>query len=175
MTESIKMTGYKATKADMTCQPDKNKPAFQFEMGVWYEVEGEIEECKNGFHFCEHPSGVWSYYSDADARVFKIEAEEVLPKKSSPGADRKRVCRRIRLTEEMTFRNPSNRNSGDYNTGYHNSGYRNSGNRNSGDCNSGNRNSGDCNSGNRNSGDCNSGYRNSGDCNSGYRNSPYRS
>lgn len=150
-----KMTGYKATDKYMKCRDT------QFVLGEWQECEGELVECQNGFHFCEYPSGPWAYYSDPGTRIWRVEAEMVLPKKREPGADLKRVARRIRLVEEVVI------------GGNHNSGYRNSGNRNSGNHNSGDLNSGDGNSGNRNSGYWNIGYGNSGYWNIGNGNSGY--
>ncbi len=128
------MTGYKATDANMRCRD------YQFKLGEWAEIEGEIVECERGFHFCEQQSGVWEYYTNPETRVFKVEAEDVLDTAFVPGADYKRVCRRIRLVEEVKI--GSNGNSGDLNSGDRNSGYRNSGNRNSGDGNATNYSSG---------------------------------
>ncbi len=169
------MTGYKATDVNMQCR------GFQFELNKWYEVNGDLIWCKWGFHFCVHPSGPWSYYTQEGTRVFRIEAEEVLETPYEAGSDLKKVCRRIRLVEEIAFSGDGNSgygNSGDGNSGYgnsgdKNSGYGNSGYGNSGDKNSGDRNSGYGNSGDGNSGDGNSGYGNSGDKNSGYGNSGY--
>ena len=73
------LTGFKATDKDMKCR------GFQFELGKWYEVEGELALCGNGFHFCDYWSGVWAYYSDPGSRVFKIEAEDVLDLAVEPG------------------------------------------------------------------------------------------
>ena len=68
------MTGYKATDKDMRCR------GFQFELGKWFEHEGELVECQGGFHFCEQPSGPWAYYQDPGTRIFKVECEGVLEK-----------------------------------------------------------------------------------------------
>ena len=171
MSEEVKyldgiITGYKATNGDMKCRD------FQFEIGKWHECEGELELCKNGFHFCEQPSGVWAYYSGSDTRVFKIEAEFVLDNKVEPGADFKRVAKRIRLVEEIKVgskQNTGDGNTGDWNTGYRNTGDGNTGDRNTGDGNTGDRNTGDGNTGDRNTGD-----GNTGDGNTGYRNTGYR-
>ena len=145
MPELIKqMTGYKATDANMMCK------GVTFEVGVWQECEGELVECKNGFHFCEYPSGPWAYYSGVGTRIWKIEAEEVLTKKREPGADIKRVARRIRLVEEVLI--GGDWNAGSWNTGSWNTGDRNTGNGNAGDRNTGNRNTGNGNATNRASG-----------------------
>ncbi len=159
-----KMTGYKATNADMVCNHE-GKP-FKFELGVWYEHDGPIEECKSGFHFCEQPTGVWAFYSAEGTRVFKVEAEDVLETPFTPGADRKRVCRRIRLTEEVQV-------TGDSNTGHWNTGNRNTGHWNTGNWNTGNKNTGHSNTGDRNTGNRNTGYWNTGHWNTGNRNTGY--
>jgi hypothetical protein len=103
------MTGYKATDKDMKCR------GFQFELGKWFEHEGELVECQSGFHFCEQPSGPWAYYQDPGTRIFKVECEGVLEKPFAPGADAKRVCKRIRFVEEINV-------TGDSNTGHRNTG-----------------------------------------------------
>lgn len=65
------MRGYKGTKADMTCR------GFQFELGKTYKAQGEIEICRNGFHFCENLGSVFEYYPPDDGnRFFEIEAKE---------------------------------------------------------------------------------------------------
>jgi hypothetical protein len=148
-----KMTGYKATDKDMTCQ------GFQFELGKWYEHKGELEFCKSGFHFCRYPSGVWAYYNKDGTRVFKVEARDVI-EEYTPGADLKLVCREIRLVSEIEITGHSN--TGDSNTGDSNTGDRNTGNWNTGDRNTGNWNTGHLNTGDRNTGNWNTGYWNTG-------------
>ena len=171
------VTGYKATDENMKCR------GFQYEIGKWYEHEGEIAQCESGFHFCGYQSGPWAYYSEG--RLFKCEAELVL-KFNGPGADIKHVAKRIRLVEEINVtgdgntgywntgdRNTGNGNTGDRNTGYRNTGNRNTGDLNTGDGNTGNGNTGDRNTGYRNTGDLNTGNGNTGDWNTGYRNTGY--
>ena len=163
-TFTAKMTGYKATDANITCMGHK------FELGQWYEVD-EVELCKRGFHFCAHPSGVWSYYSDSTTRVFEIEAEHVLEVPIQAGADFKLVAKRIRLTKEITTGNAGNAgNDGLGNTGHRNTGHRNTGHWNTGDRNTGDRNTGDRNTGDRNKGDWNTGLGNTGNQNTGHWN-----
>jgi hypothetical protein len=139
------MKGYKATDKDMKCR------GFQFELGKWYEHEGELIECQSGFHFCDQPSGPWAYYSEEGTRIFEVEAEGILDESFKPGAEVKRVCRRIKLVREIEIGGDSNtgnsntgdRNTGDRNTGYCNTGYCNTGYCNTGYCNTGNSNTGD--------------------------------
>jgi hypothetical protein len=167
-----KMTGWKATDKDMKCKD------IQFVLGEWQECEGDLVECKNGFHFCEYPSGPWAHYSEPGTRIWKVEAEQVLVKKREPGAALKRVARRLRLIEEVLIRgdqntgdfNTGNRNAGDCNTGHQNTGDRNTGHQNTEDCNTGNRNAGYGNTGHCNTGNRNTGHRNTGLWNTGNRN-----
>jgi len=85
--------GYKATDKNMKCR------GFQFELGKWFKHDGEIAMCESGFHFCEYPSGPWSFYNDKDTRMFKVEARGVL-KGDDPGADLKHVAMEICLVEK---------------------------------------------------------------------------
>ena len=104
------MTGYKATDTNMKCKD------HQFVLGEWSEISGDIIECSRGFHFCEQPSGVWAYYPNSGTRVFKVEAEDVLEKPFESGADFKRVCRRIKMVEEVKFDGSSNTGNGNTRT-----------------------------------------------------------
>lgn len=119
MSEYIEeMIGYKIFNDDLTCRGFKFK-----EQGI--NILGNddpLELCKNGFHFCVHPSGVWSYYDNG--RVFKIKAYDV-KYEYQPGSDLKCVCRKIELLEEVKI--DGDRNTGDGNTGYGNTGNRNTG------------------------------------------------
>ena len=153
MTELTKageiINGYKATDANMCCR------GFQFELGKWYEYDGELELCESGFHFCEYPSGPWAYYNFEGTRIFKCEAEYVLLS-NGPGADLKHVAKKIRLVEEIEI-------TGDWNTGDRNTGYVNTGDWNTGDRNTGYGNTGDGNTGDGNVGKYHTGCLNVGD------------
>jgi hypothetical protein len=131
--------GYKIFNEDMTCK------GFKFKIGM-NELENNdpLKLCKNGFHFCKYPSGVWSYYNNG--RVFKIRAYDVLEIPVEPGSGFKLVCRKIEVLEEIKI------------TGYWNTGYKNTGDRNTGDSNTGDRNTGDRNTGYWNTGNWNTGY-----------------
>ena len=176
------MKAYKVFNNDWTCR------GFKYEIGKTYELEGNLEVCKNGFHACEKLVDCFNYYTfDSNNKVAEVEILGDIVKDNDKIATNK-----IKIVKELTWyqvldkvnignnntgnRNSGNRNSGNNNTGNRNSGNRNSGYNNSGDCNSGhwnsgNRNSGYINSGDRNSGNCNSGYNNSGHWNSGHWNS----
>jgi hypothetical protein len=157
-------TGYKATDENMQCR------GLQYVLGEWQEVEGDLELCENGLHFCAELAHTYMYYASPDHRRFKCEVEDVLELPQAPGVTTKYVARRLRLVEEIIV--IENSNTGHFNTGYsntgdYNTGNRNTGNRNTGDCNTGYSNTGDYNTGNRNTGDYNTGNRNTGNRNTG--------
>jgi len=193
----MNVRGWKNVRMDMMTTWGQ----FKFEIGRTYIQEGEIELCKNGFHFHRNPFGLFTYYSFdlENVGVLEIEAGGVIV----DGED-KSVCSEITIVRQLTLEqvkelgnmannmgwgntgdwNTGDLNTGDRNTGYRNTGYRNTGYRNTGDLNTGYRNTGyrntgDRNTGDRNTGDLNTGYRNTGyrntgDLNTGYRNTGYR-
>ena len=147
------MIGYKGFDKDLKCR------GFQYEVGKTYEIDGKIELCERGYHFCKNISDCFRYYDQSNARFAKIEA---LGEVIQADDDSKCVTDKIKILEEIP-REEAVRMS-------------NSGNRNSGNWNSGNRNSGNWNSGECNSGECNSGDWNSGDWNiSSYNNGCFMS
>ncbi len=155
------MVGFKATDKNMCCQ------GFKYEIGKEYELDKSMPLiwCQSGFHFCEQPSGVWTYYSADDTRIFKIEAADILEAPFEPGADFKRVCRKIKFVEEIKI---GDRNTGNWNTGYRNTGNWNTGNWNTGYSNTGYWNTGNWNAGNWNTGNWNTGDWNFCDYSTGY-------
>jgi len=152
--------GYKVFNPDFTCRN------FKFKVGETYKHNGEIEMCREGFHFCTKAQDCFRYYGfDGRNKIAEVEA---VGKILTNDSDSKICTDKIKILRELSWQEVLVVcNSGTNNTGHRNSGDRNSGDRNSGYRNSGDRNSGDRNSGDRNSGDMNSGYMNSGYRNSG--------
>ena len=88
------MKAYKAFEKDMTCR------GFQFAEGKTYELpEGqEAKLCERGFHACERPVDVLSYYNAGQAVVHEVEVEGVDPKRKN---DTKLCARKIHIGARM--------------------------------------------------------------------------
>ena len=163
---------YKVFEPDWICRDYDYKRNGNV-IGEIYEMDGEIEICERGFHYCPKLVNCFNHYGfNSNNKVAEIE---ILGDIKDDGGD-KEVTNKFKIIRELSWHevlelvNVGSGNTGNRNSGDGNSGDVNSGNGNSGDGNSGNRNSGDWNSGNRNSGNRNSGDWNSGDGNSGYLN-----
>ena len=92
-TENRTVKGYKGFDKNLECR------YFQYEIGKEYETE-RAELCREGFHFCENPHDVLSYYSAGDGNRFAVvEASGVSDEK---GDDSKRVSIRISVKAEIS-------------------------------------------------------------------------
>ena len=60
------ITAYKGFKDDFSCLD------FQYEVGMEYHIDGDVEMCGNGFHACEKPIDVFSYYDLSPNRRYAI-------------------------------------------------------------------------------------------------------
>ena len=61
------VTAYKAFNPDWTCL------GFQYSVGETFTHEGPVSICKSGFHACENPLDVLSYYSICDSKFALVE------------------------------------------------------------------------------------------------------
>lgn len=178
------MRGYKAFNKDLICR------GFQYEIGETYEMDGEIEICERGFHFCKDLANCYKFYLETeDTRICEVEALGEIKTN-----DNIKYCtNKIKILSEVEnpreqsntdtsssgYCNDGAYNCGNWNYGRYNTGDRNIGTRNSGDFNVGHWNSGHCNTGDHNvgygnRGNHNTGDYNTGDCNTGYCNSGYK-
>ena len=83
--------GYKGFNPDMACRD------FRYEAGKTYTMEGRIEPCERGFHFCRNMADVFNYYGKNGCRYAEVEAfGKVID------SDDKSVTDRIRIVRELT-------------------------------------------------------------------------
>ena len=87
---------YKGFNKNLQCQPDGDKPPFQYEVGKAYE-ESEAELCSCGFHACEFPLDVFGYYPPADSRYCEVELDATEEKEK----DSKRTGKKIKIGSEI--------------------------------------------------------------------------
>ena len=90
--EAKKIKGYKGFDKDLKCR------GFQYEVGKEYQIDGEVECCENGFHFCENPFDVFGYYAPADSRYCEVEGSGDI---SKYGGDTKVAASNIRVEAEI--------------------------------------------------------------------------
>jgi hypothetical protein len=62
-----KITTFKGFDADLKCRD------YRYKTGETYHHEGEVKACAGGFHACEYPLDVFSYYHPAGNRFCIVE------------------------------------------------------------------------------------------------------
>ena len=94
MTETIK--GFKGFDKDLKCR------GYQYEVGQDFQEEGKIEACSKGFHFCENPFDVFSYYppsvENGINRYCVVEGGGSIDKDSD---DTKIACSKLHISAEI--------------------------------------------------------------------------
>ena len=91
-----KCKAYKAFNADMTCRD------FQYEEGKIYEIKGEPQMCKQGFHACLNLLDVFNHYSGEigkDIVVYEVELEGVSNERNEN--DSKVVAKKITIGKRI--------------------------------------------------------------------------
>jgi len=118
MTDEI--IAYKGFNEDLKCRN------FQYEVGKTYKHHGKVSICNSGFHACENPMDVWSYYNLVDSRYALVSLKK--PVKNHDG-DSKIASAEITIKAELSLpefithavnyiidlckQNPGNESSGD--------------------------------------------------------------
>ena len=86
---------YKAFNAEFTCR------GFQYEVGRTYTHDGEVRMCRAGFHACENPLDVLTYYNLCDSRFAVVELSgEIL---THDEADSKLCAATLHVRAELKF------------------------------------------------------------------------
>lgn len=84
--------GFKGFDNDLSCR------GFKYEVGKTYDLKGEVECCKRGFHFCENPLEVFDYYTPNDSRFCRVEGSGNVDKSE---ADSKVAASHIHISSEI--------------------------------------------------------------------------
>ena len=87
----MSVRAYKAFDKTMQCR------GFQFEVGQVYEHDGPVKACESGFHACENPFDVWSYYP-LDSRYAVVELGGEVSRRDD---DSKIAAARITISAEI--------------------------------------------------------------------------
>lgn len=81
----------------MQCTP--NGEIFQYEIGKEYK-EDEADLCHCGFHACENPLDVLSYYNNIDDKFCEVELDKIDPNRNK---DSKICGKKIKIGIEIGF------------------------------------------------------------------------
>ena len=88
---------YKGFNKHMQCTP--NGKIFQYEIGKEYK-EDEANLCHCGFHACENPLDVLSYYNNIDDKFCEVELDKIDPNRNK---DSKICGKKIKIGIEIGF------------------------------------------------------------------------
>lgn len=64
--KNTSVVAYKGFNKNWQCRD------YQFEVGKTFEHEGKVQRCESGFHACEYPLDVFSYYQPSDSKLSLI-------------------------------------------------------------------------------------------------------
>ena len=95
--ESKPVKAYKGFNKHMQCTP--NGKIFQYEIGKEYK-EDEADLCRCGFHACENPLDVLSYYNNIDDKFCEVELDKIDPNRNK---DSKICGKKIKIGIEIGF------------------------------------------------------------------------
>ncbi|EKA7106763.1 hypothetical protein OL205_000666 [Salmonella enterica] len=86
---------FKGFNKDLTCR------GFQFAIGETFHHDGKVEACGSGFHACECPFDVFSYYPPAESRYAETISFGVTDREE--GGDTKIASASITIKAELTL------------------------------------------------------------------------
>ena len=92
--ENKEIIAYKGFKQDWTCR------GYQYEVGKTYEHKGDVKACESGFHSCEYPLDVFSYYAPCESKFAVVKA---IGKISKDGDDSKIASAKITVEAEINI------------------------------------------------------------------------
>lgn len=90
--ENKTIKAYKGFDSSLKCR------GFQYEVGETYEMDGDIECCRHGFHACGNPLEVLSYYPPSNSRYCEVEQGGTISKDSG---DSKAASSKIHISCEI--------------------------------------------------------------------------
>ena len=98
MTKEKTIKAYKAFNSDFTCR------GFQYKVGEEYTHDGEVKVCKNGFHACQNPLDVLSYYPLVDDKCKIARFAEVLQSGIIDNSKKDKTCSsKIKINAELNL------------------------------------------------------------------------
>ncbi|EDN5095820.1 hypothetical protein CSL53_000683 [Salmonella enterica subsp. houtenae] len=86
---------FKGFNKDLKCRD------FQFEIGKTFHHDGKVEACGSGFHACECPFDVFSYYPPAESRYAETISFGVIDREEI--GDTKIASASITIKDELTL------------------------------------------------------------------------
>jgi hypothetical protein len=92
--ENKVIMAYKGFDKSMQCR------GFQYKVGETFEHTGRVKACDSGFHACENPLDVLSYYDICDSRFAVVEMSGEL---SRHGDDSKIASAKINIKAELSL------------------------------------------------------------------------
>jgi len=91
MSKSIK--GFKAFDKDLKCR------GYQFELNKDFKTDKAVI-CQEGFHFCENPLDLFSYYSPAESKFAEVEGKGEIV---THNEDSKVACTELHIEAEVNI------------------------------------------------------------------------
>ena len=92
--ENKEIIAYKGFNQDWTCR------GYQYEVGKTYVHKGDVKVCESGFHACEYPLDVLSYYNPAVSKFAVVKMSGEISKDSD---DTKIASAKITIETEINL------------------------------------------------------------------------